>query len=33
MGIEEEDLVEGTEAAGAAVLLDYAADADVRLFT
>jgi peroxiredoxin family protein len=33
MGVGEEDLVEGCEIAGAAAFLDYAADADVQLFT
>lgn len=33
MGIAAEDLVPGCEIAGAAAFLDYAADADVQLFT
>lgn len=33
MGVEEEDLIEGCDIAGAAAFLDYAADADVQLFT
>ncbi len=33
MGVGAEDLVEGCEIAGAAAFLDYAADADVQLFT
>jgi peroxiredoxin family protein len=33
MGVAEEDLVPGCEIAGAAAFLDYAADADVQLFT
>ena len=32
MGIEESDLIEGCDIAGAAAFLDYAADADVQLF-
>lgn len=32
MGISEEDLIEGTDVAGAAAFLDFAADADVQLF-
>lgn len=33
MGIGEDDLVPGCSIAGAAAFLDYAADADVQLFT
>jgi peroxiredoxin family protein len=33
MGVGEEDLVPGCHIAGAAAFLDYAADADVQLFT
>ncbi|HSR16172.1 MAG TPA: DsrE/DsrF/DrsH-like family protein [Gemmatimonadales bacterium] len=33
MGVEESDLIEGCEIAGAAAFLDFAADADVQLFT
>jgi peroxiredoxin family protein len=32
MGVEESDLIEGCDIAGAAAFLDYAADADVQLF-
>jgi predicted peroxiredoxin len=32
MGVEEKDLIEGCDIAGAAAFLDYAADADVSLF-
>jgi predicted peroxiredoxin len=32
MGVEELDLIEGCDVAGAAAFLDFAADADVRLF-
>lgn len=32
MGVEESDLVDGCEIAGAAAFLDFAADADVQLF-
>jgi peroxiredoxin family protein len=32
MGVEEADLIEGCEIAGAAAFLDFAADADVQLF-
>lgn len=32
MGVEEDDLIEGCEIAGAAAFLDFAADADVQLF-
>ena len=32
MGIEESDLIEGCDIAGAAAFLDYAAEADVQLF-
>lgn len=32
MGVEESDLIEGCDIAGAAAFLDYAADADVSLF-
>ncbi|MEZ5176393.1 MAG: DsrE/DsrF/DrsH-like family protein [Acidimicrobiia bacterium] len=32
MGIEENDLIEGCDIAGAAAFLDFAADADVQLF-
>ena len=32
MGVEESDLIEGCEIAGAAAFLDYAAEADVQLF-
>lgn len=33
MGVSEADLVPGCDIAGAAAFLDYAADADVQLFT
>lgn len=33
MGVAEDDLVPGCDIAGAAAFLDYAADADVQLFT
>ncbi len=33
MGIGADDLVQGCSIAGAAAFLDYAADADVQLFT
>jgi len=33
MGVEEGDLIPGCDIAGAAAFLDYAADADVQLFT
>jgi predicted peroxiredoxin len=33
MGVAEEDLVPGCDIAGAAAFLDFAADADVQLFT
>lgn len=33
MGVAEDDLLPGCEIAGAAAFLDYAADADVQLFT
>lgn len=32
MGVEDSDLIEGCDIAGAAAFLDYAADADVQLF-
>jgi peroxiredoxin family protein len=32
MGVEESDLIEGADIAGAAAFLDYAADADVSMF-
>ena len=32
MGVEEGDLIDGCEIAGAAAFLDYAAEADVQLF-
>ena len=32
MGVEESDLIEGCDIAGAAAFLDYAAEADVQLF-
>lgn len=32
MGVEESDLIDGCDIAGAAAFLDYAADADVSLF-
>lgn len=32
MGVEESDLIDGCDVAGAAAFLDYAADADVQLF-
>ena len=32
MGVDESDLIEGCEIAGAAAFLDFAADADVQLF-
>lgn len=32
MGVEESDLIEGCDIAGAAAFLDFAADADVQLF-
>jgi peroxiredoxin family protein len=32
MGVEEKDLIEGCDIAGAAAFLDFAADADVQLF-
>jgi len=32
VGVTEEDLIPGTDIAGAAAFLDYAADADVSLF-
>ncbi len=32
MGVEESDLIEGCDVAGAAAFLDFAADADVQLF-
>jgi len=32
MGVEEKDLIEGCEIAGAAAFLDYAAEADVQMF-
>ena len=32
MGVEEKDLIEGSDIAGAAAFLDYAAEADVTLF-
>jgi peroxiredoxin family protein len=32
MGVEEDDLIEGCDIAGAAKFLDFAADADVQLF-
>ena len=32
MGVEENDLIEGVEIAGAAAFLDYAGDSDVQLF-
>lgn len=32
MGVEEADLIEGCDVAGAAAFLDFAADADVQLF-
>ena len=32
MGIEEEDLIDGSDIAGAAAFLDFAGDADVQLF-
>ena len=32
MGVEESDLIDGCDIAGAAAFLDYAADADVQLF-
>lgn len=32
MHVEEEDLIEGCDIAGAAAFLDYAADADVQMF-
>jgi predicted peroxiredoxin len=33
MGVEEDDLIPGCDIAGAAAFLDYAAEADVQLFT
>lgn len=33
MGVAEDDLIPGCDIAGAAAFLDYAADADVQLFT
>ncbi|MCJ7726560.1 MAG: DsrE/DsrF/DrsH-like family protein [Acidimicrobiia bacterium] len=33
MGVDEDDLIPGCDIAGAAAFLDYAADADVQLFT
>lgn len=33
MGVDEEDLIPGCDIAGAAAFLDFAADADVQLFT
>ncbi len=32
MGVEESDLIEGSDIAGAAAFLDYAAEADVSMF-
>jgi peroxiredoxin family protein len=32
MGVEESDLIDGSDIAGAAAFLDYAAEADVSLF-
>jgi peroxiredoxin family protein len=32
LGVEEGDLIKGSEIAGAAAFLDYAADADIQLF-
>ncbi|MDH3398623.1 MAG: DsrE/DsrF/DrsH-like family protein [Acidimicrobiia bacterium] len=32
MGVEESDLIEGCDVAGAAAFLDFAADADVQMF-
>lgn len=32
MGVSQDDLIEGTEIAGAAAFLDYAGDSDVQLF-
>lgn len=32
MGVDEDDLIEGCDIAGAAAFLEYAADADVQLF-
>jgi peroxiredoxin family protein len=33
MGVEETDLIDGCEVAGAAAFLDFASEADVQLFT